>query len=1446
MLGAKDESLAKLASESIGKKHNNASGSSTASKKRPADESQNNKGKKRTKTTANKNSVLAEREERAMDLITTFVEDRGGSRDLLSSFRARVTTKKGGKFDTNYFNGEGRRFRSMLEVGRFLGLVNDGGSGTSVRKKGFGKKPVSREVEAEKKKLRKELEKLRKAHHRVVKNLDDFSENKESCYPIDDRFLIEEEDSPNALLSPGESAGPAVTLTTCAAARVPDIAGFPGIPEHCIPDVLMSWDFLCTFHRAISLTPIALDDFACALAYNPPEGVVGDGVHSPPVYIAESHLGLLKLLLQDRSSNDWWWSTIETDELINGAVELEEAEEEKGEDGPVIKVDMALLLAEVEDPLITTSWLRALEDVNNGKGKPGAVVKAAIKTALRVVSNKWVVAYLRKALEGYKTFGAEFTKKAVIWLIHQIREARPDLFNRSVSKEAVFEARAKVVEQVGKQMESLPVSTPTLKDEDAISDFEYDEDDDSDDSDDEEAAEISEKDQTSDAGKSQRPPSVIPPKPLPTYVDLLLPPAKPNHNSEFVNAFTWSQILGAVASRVLHRKKRLRNEVDDSLRAVHELRPLSLSDRRKREGLIASRVLTECADHLEGQHPLEKAIEHLCSGGNYLETSVVGRLCILRLIIEAAYDSERLHEVVSGNYKQRSSALKALDVEQRRAKREAKEKTAADERAAREELAAEGREKFLDEKREEIRKLNEKSHELSDEVLDSLTDEDILDFDEDIKADYEALPAPESFNKSEVRKMVERIQEETAFDTDALRVLTTDELLEREKVQLEEMEGELLRFGGPDALCDPSLDRETIRSIERLQKGIEKARILAEKLPEQRKKALEQLKDAMEDGTIKVLRGAIAAAKKAKLTGPDDETGGVWAVDLMRDAALELENAKQNKRVSDAQKDLIAKKNRCFIRTEPLGQDRFRNCFWSFSNSEAGYFWVETQYSLGKNGADLEKPPPGFLNLVKDAASITIGAQDMEEDTVGKHETDLDTFLLFCRREFHSTGFAPKLSKHHWGCQATEESLRAMIKNLDSRGIRESDLKKTLKEVMDERVGSEEKQNENTKDEQTPEDADDHVPGTGELESSRIQTSGDETAFEEARTRSRGDESVAQEILDKLTSGISQLVRVKIFLDDSKAARYEEGKVTGWTSRQESIEVVPENNDDLDKEHSEEPPEPTVKVVNVPTWRVLTDRGHVQWLDGPSLMQSLSRYDKWKNGRVGYLEDDAAFFAYRNNLGRHCGRAAEALYASSPISFARLMVKKESDLYAKLKIQYYDNNWGGKNGSRGAWTNSMKEYAFDFQTAKQGLITLENAFFELTGEFGLYKDKAKWEETPPDAKALLSDPLTRFDIELETIDKSVKGLWNSAATRAIFLEIVSSSTTTGTLCLALDLLCRNTFNYLQVHKLLSSRNYSASSSSIYDNNFEDAAPARRNTRRRNTWQQANEGFYYEE
>jgi len=280
-----------------------------------------------------------------------------------------------------------------------------------------------------------------------------------------------------------------ITPTSCAAARLPDIDSFPSLLEHCIPDVLMTWNFLQTFERALSLTPIGLDDFVDALVYVPPEGQMGDDILAPPVYFAEVHLGLLKFLLQDKSSDDWWWSVLETNETMEAQAvdENDELAETDDEGTPPIKVDTAALLAETEDPLITTSWLVALE--NGAVTTKGNDLKASIKTAMKVAANKWVIAYCRKVLELIKSHGVEYSRKSVVWLTSRVRESRPELVDSSVKPDRFSKLRGKIIEEIGLLMDKLPDTTPSITEQDVI-ECESDDDEDSDESDDEDDKEL--------------------------------------------------------------------------------------------------------------------------------------------------------------------------------------------------------------------------------------------------------------------------------------------------------------------------------------------------------------------------------------------------------------------------------------------------------------------------------------------------------------------------------------------------------------------------------------------------------------------------------------------------------------------------------------------------------------------------------------------------------------------------------------------------------------------------------------------------------------------------------------------------------------------------------------------------------------------------------------------
>ena len=1287
------------------------------------------------------------------------------------------------------------------------------------------KSPVSsREADTEKRKLRKELDKLRKAHQRATKALDDFrNDQNELRYPVDDDVLmiLDGEQKKNV-------SSPTVTPTTCPAARIPDIDGFPGVPDYCLPDVLMVWDFLCTFNRALNLSPIQLDDFVAALTYKPPDALMeGDGLNpatpQPPVYLAEAHLSLLKLLLHDTSSDDWWWSILETDDAIDTGAEATAIGSTSSEGKvPLIKIDFAALLAFDEDPLITASWIQALEDVRNYRTTRGREIKLAIKSALVLVVNSWVKAYLKKALSKWHRNSAGFTKRTAIWLIDRMKECRPDLWSRNVKMEEVFAHRARVVEEVEQLMNKIDASDEAVLED--IDDSDED-DDESDDEDEESNPEYPLNSETNDSNDIVR--SALPIKPSPTLVDLLLPPSKPLASTDLVSAMTWPYIAGASVCRIMHRYKRIRNEVDDLLRQNKELPALTIGERRKREAAAVSRVLTECAVDVEGKCPVEESANFLCGGGQYLELSCVERLCILKLLVETAYDSGKIYEIVDSNYNQSVSAVKALDTEERRAKREEKEERAAAEASAREKLYEEAKTKFVEEKREEIRKLTRRSADYSDEFVDSLTEEDIREFDEDIKAEFDALPGPPSYNKTEVNNRVKRIQEETAFNTHAVKLVSMEDLEELDKHELESMEEQLASLDGVDPY---EVGRDLSRRIERLRKDIQMIKESSDSLPLARESAVAMLQDAIDDGTIKALRSAIRVAKHAKLSGIDEETEGIWALDLLRDAALELKSAESRKRVIEAQRDLVAKKNKCFIRTEPIGWDRFRNSYWHFENDAGGRVWAEANYVLKCDS--ITEPPQRsdrFVSLLKDPAEIVTGAEEREEDLMDIEIATDENFIRFSRQEYHSIGFSGRLAKRHWGCHASEKALKALMKNLDGRGNRERDLRSKLKEAIEE-AGLASSQSESVTTNGI--DVDD-----GKHQEVDVKAKGDDDAFKAVKDKSSGSSHVSLALLEKMTSGIDKRVRIRTVIDSSKddmIVNYNNGFVTGW--RMESNEQETQASSDEGDESKHEYTGQT-RTSYHPVWRVVLDRsGGECWLLGEALLEGICRFIKWHAYDKSYSEYDASFLSYRNSMGRYCGRTAEAACAGSPAFLGRAMVKREQELYQPLKSRSYDNSWGGKNGARNAWITSMKDYCDDFRTARVGLLTLENAFFELTG--GSPEDIVS--NYSQGAKAQLGDPVKRMDIELESIEKGVHGLWNSKASRAIFYEIVENATTTGFLTLALDLLARNCQFYVDANKLTQNTRRSAPSDFYAE---AAAVSTSRSTRTRRTLQSNIEDWY---
>jgi hypothetical protein len=1280
----------------------------------------------------------------------------------------------------------------MADVARFLNLVN-----APVKSQGVGISSSSRTKKVtDKRKLKRELDKLMKLKAKAAKALDDHnSENLVNHFPAGDGSMWED----GSRLSKAHKAGVLLPRS--------DIESFPGIPIHCIPDMLMVWDFLCTFCRTLSLEPIELDDFASALSYRPMTELnssqcVDDQQQLPPqsnipVYLSECHIALLRLLMKDQTSDLWWWSVLETPEMVEQEDEYTSTRYKKRRATPaVVKIDMEALLSVEEDRSVTRKWLQALEDVRTRKPDVSGPIKSAVRSAIAVTTNQHVKVYLKKAMRSWKAKSAGLVKRAVVWLVDRIREARPDLWGRIISHDEIAEQKKLVASEAALEMESIIEDA----DVDGVSDMNLDGDSDEEsDFDEDEGSENEDEyaDQTdvlmspskktcsvtlNQNNETTTVTSFVPMKPVPSVADLLLPPGKPVLQSDLIHSLTWPPLIGATSSRIFHWYKRRRNEVDDSMREFRQLQPMTVAERRRREMVASLRILSECGDPLDANiNHVESAINHLCDGNEYLDLNAVQRLCILRILIEAAYDTHHVQSSIEDNFKARINAVKALDAEERRAKKAARDELAAIETAARERLAAEAREAFIDKKRQELIEDIKDTQEYSVEFIESLNDDDIIDLDDDTRAEYEALPSSDSFNKGEVNTVVKIIQEETALGAEQLTVLTLRDIENKDEIYLKSLQDELESFGRPDS-------RETSAKIDRVRQKIIKLTDQMQTLSEERSSAIESLKDAIEDGTVRTLRNALKEAKLAKLSGDNDEHGGMWALDLIRDASLELKKAESRKRVTEAQKDLVAKRNKCFIRTEPLGKDRYQSSFIHFDYDKRSRIWSERDYILCND----DFGPNNDAVLFRSTQSTSIGVPENFDDFVNPDDSDQQcrkSFLYFTRQEYHHTGELASLARHHWSCYTTDRSLRILVKNLDGKCASEQALKEVLKETLENLAlaaadaGSDANHSNAVSREDTGPDFVAHS-----AKEDFLSTGDEDTFFQEKQRASHVD----AEILKGMSSAIGRRVRLRTNPYPDRApddGEYWMGTITGW--KMEKAHLYSSNDVDVAESQS-----------RIPIWRLGLDDGGELHLSPSEVVEGIVRAIKWLTEYPGYVEHDAPFLSYRNNLGRFCGRAVEAPLSFSPQALAKQLIKKEQDLYMPLKNRSYDNNWGGKAGARQAWVSSLKECGHTFDAVRDGLLTLENAFFELTGGFGAVEEKK--EDTPalqensdpPLGKDLLYNDISRFDIELESLGHDVKGLWNSYDSREIFKEIIQVSKTVGILALGLDLICRNAQAYV--------------------------------------------------
>ena len=257
-------------------------------------------------------------------------------------------------------------------------------------------------------------------------------------------------------------------------------------------------------------------------------------------------------------------------------------------------------------------------------------------------------------------------------------------------------------------------------------------------------------------------------------------------------------------------------------------------------------------------------------------------------------------------------------------------------------------------------------------------------------------------------------------------------------------------------------------------------------------------------------------------------------------------------------------------------------------------------------------------------------------------------------------------------------------------------------------------------------------------------------------------------------------------------------------------------------------------------------------LEGAHIVEGLLIAHKWKTqAETGNVELDAPYINYRNIMGRYCGKNANEAFASwTPSALSKLMMRKENDMYTKLKNRTYSNEWGQRLGMRNIWIQTLKDEGFKFSVAQSCLVNLEGAMHDLIESihvddphYGLLannNNNIDVKQTSEEIKESLQDASFRSELELESIGQKMTSLWTSPQVRSVFLAIVQHATEVGVLALCLDLLHRNCIAYIK------SNTVKKSSRSASRANANKQASSANRTHHANHHRHAEEDYYYED
>lgn len=395
------------------------------------------------------------------------------------------------------------------------------------------------------------------------------------------------------------------------------------------------------------------------------------------------------------------------------------------------------------------------------------------------------------------------------------------------------------------------------------------------------------------------------------------------------------------------------------------------------------------------------ALERVSSAAVALETlevhalSASHKLIILRALCEACFDTARITELLARNADERANQITAMNKKLKEQKAKMKEVT-----TAKKELALDICRQLLKESNDAAATANSSGGKKKAGASKAKKDKDCEPSAESVAAMVDDLV------------MLEEYGVQTVVADVALEPVSDDEEEDDDEagVESEDEEAFSSRRRLTAAARSKAKDRQRIRDEKRYRNQIVE-------------QAQQRLLDALESRSEKALRSAIRNAERAKFRGKD-ERGRVFATVTLKNAyraLFEIESRAREEKDAFKHEKLLEE---FFVRTTPVGVDRFGNHFWRFAVDDHRLF-VQLQSRL---------PPSADTN---DKRSVLLSAAPPSE---GAHAEGVLSRLYASR---------PGQVAFRWRIYSSHTELWRIVSSLHEGIESEKDLKRKLIAAFD-------------------------------------------------------------------------------------------------------------------------------------------------------------------------------------------------------------------------------------------------------------------------------------------------------------------------------------------------------------------------------------------------------------